>query len=1102
VKAGLLPRLADHVIPVYVEATAAETETRLRNGLRKRFPGLPADVGLVEALTSLRRKVIPARQQLPETSTKVLLVLDQFEQWLHARRQEPNAELVEALRQCDGQRVQALVLVRDDFGMAVTRFMHELEIPILEGQNFAAVDLFDPRHARKVLAKFGRSFGALPANPAKTTLEQERFLDEAVAGLGQDGKVIPVRLALFAEMVKTKPWTPATLKQVGGTEGLGLAFLEEMFGARSANPEHHVHQRAVRAVLQALLPEHGTDLKGHMRSHEELLQASGYARRPSDFDDVIRILDKELRLVTPTDPQGVESEEDSPSFAVSGNRYYQLTHDYLVPALRQWLTRKQRETWRGRAALRLAERAALWSARPEARQLPSWWEWWNIELFTRKAKWTVPERKMMRSATRHHSFRAVVVASLLILAMFGALELKNKAFELQDSYDADSANLVQRLIDADISQAPRIIADMQGYSRWTKPKLLAIVQDPQRTEKARLHARMALLPMDQSQLDYLYERCLGAGLPEFLILRDFLQQYQHDFILQLWRLLQDPGSSKERRFRAGLALAKYGVDPSGQIDVRLKETAKFLTDQLLLDIVANREAYGPLTEALRSMRSLLVGPLVDIFRNTNRSEIERELTANILANYASDQPVILTELIKDAESWQGLILMPALKQQRESIIPLLEQELSKIPSSEEPNLDNNVLIKRQSNAAVTLVQLDKAESIWPLLQQHADAPALRTYLIHGLATLRTNPTAIIRRLENEEDASAVRALILCLGEFGDNALSAQERRLTTPRMMQIYRKHGDSGVHSAVDWLLRRWKQSGELDKVEEELVAKEAANGHDWYRNQNGDTMAVIHPGKFTMGSPETEPYRAETETPHATQIRRKFAIATKEVTLRQFKKFLDVNPTVSQGCLNFSREEEGPVIGVTWFEAVQYCRWLSKREGIKESEMPYPPVEQMAKGMSLPDDYLKRTGYRLPTESEWEYSCRAGATTSWFFGASDEMLGKYAWYLANSNNRIWPVGLLKPNDFGLFDMYGNAAEWTHDRALPWDGKPVVDEEEKSPVVRIEEPRIFRGGAFVHPAPYLRSAARFIGNPNSRDTFVGFRVARTIHDPKDRTDK
>ena len=298
VKAGLLPRLGKHVLPVYVEATPEETEARLLKGLRKACPELPRGLGLVDSLANLRRgRILP-----PER--KVLLVLDQFEQWLHAKRGEENTELVAALRHCDGEHVQAVVMVRDDFWLAASRFMRDLEIRLLEGENSALVDLFDPRHAKKVLMAFGRAYGALPENIGDLSSDQDSFLDQSISGLAQDGKIISVRLALFAEMVKGKPWTPATLKEVGGTEGIGLAFLEETFSASTAPPEHRFHQKAAQAVLKALMPETGTDIKGQMRSRQELLEASGYANRPRDFDDLIHILDPELRLITPTDPEG------------------------------------------------------------------------------------------------------------------------------------------------------------------------------------------------------------------------------------------------------------------------------------------------------------------------------------------------------------------------------------------------------------------------------------------------------------------------------------------------------------------------------------------------------------------------------------------------------------------------------------------------------------------------------------------------------------------------------------------------------------------------------------------------------------------------------
>ncbi len=380
VKAGLLPRLSEDVIAVYIEATPEETETRLLHGVRKRCPALNDNLSLKATLAALRRgQGIPAGK-------KVLIVLDQFEQWLHAKKEEANTDLVQALRQCDGGRVQCIVMVRDDFWMAATRFMRELEVRLLEGVNSAAVDLFDMDHAQKILAAFGRAFGKLPGNASETAKEQKEFLKQVVSGLAQEGKVISVRLALFAEMMKGKAWTPAALKAVGGTEGVGITFLEETFSAATAPPEHRFHQRAARADLKSLLPETGSDIKGHMRSYTELLEASGYGSRTRDFDDLIRILDKEIRLITPTDPEGQEIGGDSVLQTKPGRRYYQLTHDYLVHSIREWLTRKQKETRRGRAELLLVDRAAVWNARPENRLLPGWRDWLSIRLFTREAR--------------------------------------------------------------------------------------------------------------------------------------------------------------------------------------------------------------------------------------------------------------------------------------------------------------------------------------------------------------------------------------------------------------------------------------------------------------------------------------------------------------------------------------------------------------------------------------------------------------------------------------------------------------------------------------------------------------------------------------------
>ena len=167
-------------------------------------------------------------------------------------------------------------MVRDDFWMKVTRFLRELDVRLVEGHNSAAVDLFDLAHAQSVLEAFGRALGRLPDKPAQLSKEQTAFLRQATTELAEEEKVVCVRLALAADMMKGKPWTPATLKSVGGIAGVGVTFLEETFSAATAPPQHRIYQKAARAVLRELVPASRTAIKGRMRPADELLEASGY----------------------------------------------------------------------------------------------------------------------------------------------------------------------------------------------------------------------------------------------------------------------------------------------------------------------------------------------------------------------------------------------------------------------------------------------------------------------------------------------------------------------------------------------------------------------------------------------------------------------------------------------------------------------------------------------------------------------------------------------------------------------------------------------------------------------------------------------------------
>ena len=631
VKAGLLPRLGKHVLPVYVEATAEETEARLLKGLRKACPDLSRSLGLVDSLANLRRgRIFP-----PER--KVLVVLDQFEQWLHAQRGKENSELVAALRHCNGERVQAIVLVRDDFWLAASRFMRDLEIRLIEGDNSALVDLFDPRHGKKVLMAFGRAYGALPERIGDRNSEQESFLDQSISGLAQDGKIVSLRLALFAEMVKGKPWTPTTLTEVGGAEGIGLTFLEETFNAPTAPAEHRLHQKAAQAVLNALLPESGTDIKGQMISRQKLLEASGYANRPTDFDDLIRILDPELRLITPSDPEG--SSNTSQTTTQPEERYYQLTHDYLVHSLRDWLTMKRRETRRGRAVLRLAERSSLWNAKPENRHLPSVLEWANIRLLTRKNGWTDPQRKMMKRAGLVLGLRTLGLVLLVSLITWRGIEGYGtlRASALVES--------LQRVATPDV---PAIVKQLSGFRRWADPRLVRAVESADDQSREHLHASLALLPVDASQVGYLFKRLLQATPGELPVLRDALKTHRSNLTPRLWSMLESAKQGDASLLPAAGALAVYDPD-NAMWQTEADKVAKAL-------VTINSIYLGPWLEALRPVRGWLTAPVATIFQEKSRSESVHSLATDILTDYASDDPARLAELlmVSDPKSFLSL----------------------------------------------------------------------------------------------------------------------------------------------------------------------------------------------------------------------------------------------------------------------------------------------------------------------------------------------------------------------------------------------------------------------------------------------------------------
>jgi sulfatase modifying factor 1 len=236
---------------------------------------------------------------------------------------------------------------------------------------------------------------------------------------------------------------------------------------------------------------------------------------------------------------------------------------------------------------------------------------------------------------------------------------------------------------------------------------------------------------------------------------------------------------------------------------------------------------------------------------------------------------------------------------------------------------------------------------------------------------------------------------------------------------------------------------------------------------NTTGMAFNEIPAGTFMMGSPETEEHRNDDEYQHNVTITKAFYMQTTEVTQGQWKAVMGTEPWKGEVLI-----KEGPNYAATWIswdDAVAYCKKLSEKDG---------------------------KTYRLPTEAEWEYACRAGTQTTWSFGSDEKELADYDWYARNAGDindkYAHQVKLKKPNAFGMYDMHGNVNEWCHDyygSAYYWKS-PAQDP--TGPVTG--SVRVLRGGSWLDFSRLTRSAYRDrFGADNRYVNLFGFRVVREL---------
>lgn len=477
----------------------------------------------------------------------------------------------------------------------------------------------------------------------------------------------------------------------------------------------------------------------------------------------------------------------------------------------------------------------------------------------------------------------------------------------------------------------------------------------------------------------------------------------------------------------------------------------------------------------------------------------------------------------------GPELLPALKDELNRIDTHSEENGEALSTELQKTLATKLVsrraeqVRRRAMAAAWLYRLGQFEVVWPLLKKQYD-DSLRHAIVNRIrltggeigpvlqylkAAIRS-PSSVTASNSHVDD-SELSMLILLVGELAEKT-PKQERPEIVDFLGKLFENHPSSGVHSACEWALNRLQAREIIPAVQQRPASAELSDKRNWFVTKSGATMAIIRgPVVFQMGADWRDPNRladdnvdpvtgtvtrSDEERFMKREIRRDFAVGLKEVSLAEFLQF---DPEFHRKINQFmSPTVDYPANKVNWYLAAKYCNWLSEKEGLAPSEYCFIPDSEgrYGEGLTLAENYLHRRGYRMPTEAEWEFVCRAGTTTPRFFGHCSELMPEYVWYADNSKEQALIIpGTLKPNDLGLFDIFGNVLEWCID---PYAGRPensdqTVPDLERALTADAEGWRIVRGGHLYADEPDVRATELWTFRPLTSNGHYGLRLARTL---------
>ncbi|MHC4070956.1 MAG: formylglycine-generating enzyme family protein [Planctomycetota bacterium] len=708
--------------------------------------------------------------------------------------------------------------------------------------------------------------------------------------------------------------------------------------------------------------------------------------------------------------------------------------------------------------------------------------------------------KESKAARRRRRWKlAVITASVFaFFAGFLGIYLWMRYESKLELARKDAAALVQTIIKASPAELPNLIdreLKEHQHLHLAKSKLQKAAQNPA-SEKERLNASLALLaigPVDHSQVADLSERLLDCDADEFGVIRQRLNSHKEGLLARLWQILHDAGQGSRKRFYAGMALAHYAPESNHWSDADYK----FLTDQLVSSSADYQRSFR---SYLTPIKQKLLKPLEDIFVDAVARNSLRVAAANALSDYAADAPQRMTLLACQATPEQYEIVYPRLEESATDIATVRSTLINVIAEQPEMSLAEAGRVRlgsRRAIAAITLIRLGDHEQGLKALSV-GDDPESLTQFVHRAKNYGLRAADLPKYLQIAQQVKARYGILLALAEYELKDIPEEQHKPLVAMLALWYGEDPSSAIHGATGWLLRKWgmnqivtqidRTPHPYDPAREWFVIKINSSTKPGGRvDSDYFTFVVFEPAEFWMGSPEYEQGRRSDETLHRVQLNRRFAISDREVTRAQYERFVGRKIADLD---EWSKSGRHPIVGVNWYQAVEYCRWLTDKAGMDKSKQSYTGSVNQQKTPVNWEFHPSRPGFRLPTDAEWEYACRSGTRTRFNFGSDERLLPNYSWYLGSAlNSRSEATATRIPNGRGLFDMHGNAMEWCHDWYAPYSetGKP--DPQGPDTGTR----KILRGASWYDNARSVRSADRARYLPTDAMYSMGFRLSITI---------